>query len=1080
MRLFERKINFQQLMSNSLFILKFLILIISLLFLFFSIFFIIFNFSVGHQNELFYFAFCLKITIILILFYLIFQTVKSWINKFQAAKILDEFNKDKTDTYQNALELLNETFDPEILKLIFKKADKKAENQIIKPDWVQIKFLILPFISVLIFSLLIFILNPQEFSKTLNFFLLNKLPPVAHKEFVEVEPGNIIISCNENLLIEVVNPEREVEHFLFYKIEEKWRETKLLDFKKIFNNLDFSFNYFIKTPFASSDTFRVDVFEYPAVKTISIRYDFPKYTGLKAELETESSGHIKAIKNTNIILQIEANNPIQTAHIIFFDGELKEMERLGKSSFKTNFKISKNGSYHFRLKDILGNISQKISKTITVIPDKAPEIRIVSPGKDTLLTQNMLLPLKIFASDDFGLQNLKLFYFINYGEETFFEIRNEIEGSLLNLDYVFDLNQMFLIPGDKVVYWTEITDNSPEKQKAESRKYIARFPSIEEIYQEIEKQEAENTDILQNTLEKSKELEKDFEEKRLEMLKKDEFDWDDKKELEKFLENQENMNRDIQQITEEYQNLIEKFESNKALSTETLEKMQKIKDLMEEISNEQLQEAMEKLQEAMENMDPEVMKKAMEDLKFSMEDFIQKLEQTIDLLEDIKKEQAIQKALEISEEMEEMQSKLNEKTKQQESKTSKQDASELAEEQQTISEKLENLKEQIEKAKEMLDEKKDKEILEKMKELQEQMEQDSLSSDLQESSENLQSEQFEQAKQKQQNASNKMQKMTQKLQEMKQMMSSSSMMEMGKIIEETIRRLLIFSDKHEESAQSYVKDPFAILPSQIANFEGIDLTLKILYSVPMIILAIGPKFVFDANFTFSNYRDLFTDINDAKNNKIKTYLSNIQKGINLMIFDLMQASSNMQQGGGGGMQSLMQSLQQMGQQQMMMNMMTQQLMQQIGKDGMISNETRSQMQKLARDEQRLAENLKRMLQNNPEAQKQVSALNKIVEDLESISRQLKRNRIDQSLLDNQERILSRLLDAQKSIHKREFSKKRKAEISEIEDWELPEEIKLRFEKMRQKALLDEDYKSFPKEYQELIKEYLKLLNEKAE
>jgi len=32
------------------------------------------------------------------------------------------------------------------------------------------------------------------------------------------------------------------------------------------------------------------------------------------------------------------------------------------------------------------------------------------------------------------------------------------------------------------------------------------------------------------------------------------------------------MNEDIQQITEEYQNLIEKFESNKALSAETLEK----------------------------------------------------------------------------------------------------------------------------------------------------------------------------------------------------------------------------------------------------------------------------------------------------------------------------------------------------------------------------------------------------------------------------------------------------------------------------------------------------------------------------
>ncbi|MBT3756019.1 MAG: hypothetical protein HOG24_07045, partial [Candidatus Cloacimonetes bacterium] len=122
--------------------------------------------------------------------------------------------------------------------------------------------------------------------------------------------------------------------------------------------------------------------------------------------------------------------------------------------------------------------------------------------------------------------------------------------------------------------------------------------------------------------------------------------------------------------------------------------------------------------------------------------------------------------------------------------------------------------------------------------------------------------------------------------------------------------------------------------------------------------------------------------------------------------------------------------------------------------------------------------LKRMLQSNPEAQKQTSALNKIIDDLESISHDLKRGKMGQDLVDKQERILSRLLDAQKSIHKREFSKKRKAETSEIIDWDLPEEIKLKFDKMRKKALLQEDYKDLPQEYQELIQEYLKLLNEK--
>jgi len=119
-----------------------------------------------------------------------------------------------------------------------------------------------------------------------------------------------------------------------------------------------------------------------------------------------------------------------------------------------------------------------------------------------------------------------------------------------------------------------------------------------------------------------------------------------------------------------------------------------------------------------------------------------------------------------------------------------------------------------------------------------------------------------------------------------------------------------------------------------------------------------------------------------------------------------------------------------------------------------------------------------MLQTNQEAQKQTAAINKMIEELESIVNDLKMGRVNRELIEKQERILSRLLEAQKSIHKREFSKKRKAENSEIDEWDLPENLELEFDKMWQKALLNEDYKNYPKEYQELIKEYLKILNEK--
>lgn len=174
---------------------------------------------------------------------------------------------------------------------------------------------------------------------------------------------------------------------------------------------------------------------------------------------------------------------------------------------------------------------------------------------------------------------------------------------------------------------------------------------------------------------------------------------------------------------------------------------------------------------------------------------------------------------------------------------------------------------------------------------------------------------------------------------------------------------------------------------------------------------------------------------------------------------------------------MMQQMQQMGEEQMMLNMLTSQMLKEFGKSGKMSHEMRQELGKLAADEQRLADNLKRAIQSDPTAQKQAQSLNRIAEELESISRDLQRGRINSEVIKSQERILSRLLDVQKSIHQREFSKQREAESSEIDSWDTPAAIQQKFEKMRRRALLEEEYKIYAPQYQELIKEYLRKINE---
>jgi len=169
-------------------------------------------------------------------------------------------------------------------------------------------------------------------------------------------------------------------------------------------------------------------------------------------------------------------------------------------------------------------------------------------------------------------------------------------------------------------------------------------------------------------------------------------------------------------------------------------------------------------------------------------------------------------------------------------------------------------------------------------------------------------------------------------------------------------------------------------------------------------------------------------------------------------------------------------LEQMSQEQMAMNMLTEQLMLQLqAQGGKMDSAMQQQIQRLAADQERLAENLKRALQNNPEAQKQGNVIKQITEEMEAITRQLKNNQLNPELLERQERIISKMLDAQRSINKREFTEKRKAEAGQ--DIPIIGNTKIDLEALRRSGLLDEGLRAYPKEYQQVIMQYLKALNE---
>ena len=103
---------------------------------------------------------------------------------------------------------------------------------------------------------------------------------------------------------------------------------------------------------------------------------------------------------------------------------------------------------------------------------------------------------------------------------------------------------------------------------------------------------------------------------------------------------------------------------------------------------------------------------------------------------------------------------------------------------------------------------------------------------------------------------------------------------------------------------------------------------------------------------------------------------------------------------------------------------------------------------------------------------------KTLEQMKQVSDDLSRGTYNQRTMQNQERILSRMLDAQKSLQKREYSRKREGRTAENivrrSPPPLPEDLGQRKEKL-QTDLLEVLSQPYPSQYEGAIREYFEKL-----
>lgn len=229
-----------------------------------------------------------------------------------------------------------------------------------------------------------------------------------------------------------------------------------------------------------SDTALIRASDRPFVGGVALRAIYPAY--LHRTEEALPAGEIARVpRGTRIDIAGRASTALGAVMLVR-GADTTRMQPDGRE-FSGHLMAETPGEWSWLAASATGPIADLPDPLkVDVIPDSAPHVEIVSPGRDTIVTAGDRVPLSISASDDHALASVVLRTWRTSATgavlpDVFQTITDSATPQWSGVA-VLDLATRALQPGDAVHIVARATDASPWHQSTESRILVLRIPSL--------------------------------------------------------------------------------------------------------------------------------------------------------------------------------------------------------------------------------------------------------------------------------------------------------------------------------------------------------------------------------------------------------------------------------------------------------------------------------------------------------------------------------------------------------------------------------------------------------------------------
>lgn len=1016
-----------------------------------------------------------------------FDLVKSFNFLRYAKKVGAHFSNIK-DAIANSLSLYKLTSKKEFDKLYYSEnlilanlEKTKSETEDVNlSSFVEYKNLKKPFFTFLLSVLVIilsFIVFPNTLFSSLDRFINYKYSYIDNKYGIafEISPGNYETYKGDkvNIFIKVKSnkPDLKIEEIEFFTKQYTPEGYELLSdsrdlkspgdntFYTTIENINTDVFYYAEYKEIRSEEYKIIISDYPIIKSFRITVTPPEFSGMPPKTLNENEGEVYCLEGSKIYFDIKASKELSSAGILL-NGNYSNLSVQGDGATGT-IEANEEGNYIIKLKDTKGNESRN-EKTFSIklIKNEPPKITIIEPQEENYFIKGekeILVRARI--RDDFGFSKLSLYFRKSKLNSSASNIYSAINVPIKNLNatevevpYMWEIRNLNIRSGEVIEYYMEVTDNSGKSTKSELR-YLT-YKSLSDVLKKSEEVTKDLKEDLNAIFDDIKKLQEEIRE--LKKNNTEELGLNDPQKKLDLQNRMENLQNSMDATQKKMENGINELQQKNMLSDKTLDQFMKLQEMFNKINTPEFRDVLKKMLEALKKNDMNQLREEMKNFHFDEEAFKKQIEQLMKLMQKIEN---LQKFGELTQKLDEI-TKQQEELKNLTEKTNKDESGKLntlSSRQQDIKEKTQEFKDELQKLLDELNKMKEDISPNDLQKLNSKMNQKNLPNKMQKSSNELMKGQKESSEETQEEILSDLNEMNEEMQDALE--SAMDMQNLNKKMMDEVERIKNDIEKLSKEQQELKEKTGDIEKNDKEEFQNSskdqgDLKKQLTGDINDLMnmtkdgLQISPELGKELGNAYNKMDKAEGhlqqgDKEDALGNqgKAKQSLDDAAK----MLGDLlkqMQKDGKSSMKGQGRLGQLMQQLAKIIAKQQGLNSQMQKMGQfgnkgKDGKDGTeeMQEQTKLQMKRLKLEQEEIRKSLEQL---NAEFEKEKERSGeKLLGDLKEVEKQMRESikdlgdyKLDDRMLERQNRILSRMLDAQLSQREKDFEQKRESRPGE--------------------------------------------------